>query len=84
MRWWHFNCFWQGTIKLEIIFFFKVHRSFLNKKHPNIKFTLEKQINHSIAFLDVFISGTDNQNPKLETYFCESLGEWDKTNSWWI
>ena len=24
---------------------------FLNKRHPNIKFTIEKQINHSIAFL---------------------------------
>ena len=28
---------------------------FLNKRHPKIKFTLEKQINHSIAFLDVCI-----------------------------
>ena len=28
--------------------------NFLNNRHPNIKFTLEKQINHSIAFLDVF------------------------------
>ena len=25
--------------------------SVLNKKHPNIKFTIEKQVNHSIAFL---------------------------------
>ena len=25
--------------------------NFLNKRHPNIKFTMEKQINHSIAFL---------------------------------
>ena len=24
---------------------------FLNNRHPNIKFTIEKQINHSIAFL---------------------------------
>ena len=30
---------------------------FLHNKHPNIKFTIEKQINHSIAFLDVFVSG---------------------------
>ena len=30
--------------------------NFLNTRHPNIKFTIEKQINHSIAFLDVFIS----------------------------
>ena len=34
--------------------------NFLNKRHPNIKFTMEKQINHSIAFLDVFISGINN------------------------
>ena len=31
--------------------------NFLNNSHPNIKFTIEKQINHSIAFLDKFISG---------------------------
>ena len=29
----------------------------LNNLHPNIKFTIEKQDNHSITFLDVFISG---------------------------
>ena len=29
--------------------------NFLNNKQPNIKFTLEKQVNHSIAFLDIFI-----------------------------
>ena len=34
--------------------------NFLNNQHPNIKFTTEKQVNHSIAFLDVFISGIDN------------------------
>ena len=41
--------------------------NFLNNKHPNIKFTIEKQINHSIAFLDVFISGINNQNLTLQT-----------------
>ena len=30
--------------------------NFLNNKHPNIKFTIEKKINLSIAFLDVFNS----------------------------
>ena len=40
----------------------------MNKRHPNIKFTIEKQINHSIAFLDVFISGINNQNLTLQTY----------------
>ena len=29
--------------------------NFLNKKHPNIKFMTKKLVNHSIAFLDVFI-----------------------------
>ena len=42
--------------------------NFLNKRNPNIKFTIEKQINHSIAFLDVFISGINNQNLKFQTY----------------
>ena len=42
--------------------------NFLNKRHPNIKFTIEKQINHSIAFLDVFISGINNQNLTLQAY----------------
>ena len=42
--------------------------NFLNKRHPNITFTIEKQINHSIAFLDVFISGINNKNLPLQTY----------------
>ena len=41
----------------SLIFF-----NFLNKRYPNIKFTIEKQINHFIAFLDVFISDINNQN----------------------
>ena len=40
----------------------------LNNSHPNIKFTIQKQINYSIAFLDVFISGINNQNFTLQTY----------------
>ena len=42
--------------------------NFVNNRDPNIKFTIEKQINHSIAFLDVFISGINNQNLTLQTY----------------
>ena len=42
--------------------------NFLNEKHPNIKFTTEKKVNHSIAFLHVFISGINNQNLRLQTY----------------
>ena len=40
----------------------------LNSRHPNIKFTIEKQNNHSIAFFDVFISGINNQSLTLQTY----------------
>ena len=36
--------------------------------HPNIKFTIEKQISDSIAFLDVVISGINNQNLTLQKY----------------
>ena len=43
--------------------------NFLDNKHPNIKFTIEKQTSHAISFLDVFIPGTNNQNLTLETYY---------------
>ena len=42
--------------------------NFLNKRYPNIKFIIEKQTNHSIVFLDVFISDINNQNLTLDTY----------------
>ena len=48
-------------------------KNFLNNRHPSIKFTIEKQINHSIAFVDVFISGINNQNVALQTYRRTSL-----------
>ena len=41
---------------------------FLHFRDPNIKFTIEKKINHSITFLDVFISGINNQNLTFQTY----------------
>ena len=41
--------------------------NFLNNRYPNVKFTIENQINHSIAFLDVFISSTNNQNLTHQT-----------------
>ena len=40
---------------------------FLNNKHPNIKLTIEKQVSNSIAFLDIFVSGINNQNFTLQT-----------------
>ena len=39
--------------------------NFLNKRHSNIKFMIEKQIKHYIAFLGVLISGINNQNLTL-------------------
>ena len=42
--------------------------NFLNNGHPNVKFRIEKQINHSIVFLDVFISGINNENLTFQTY----------------
>ena len=33
--------------------------NFFNGKHPNIKFRIEKQVNHSISSLNVFTSGVD-------------------------
>ena len=39
--------------------------NFLNNKHPDIKFTIEKQVNYSNAVFDVFISGIDNKNVTL-------------------
>ena len=41
--------------------------NFLNYKHPNIKFTIEKQVKHFMTFLDVFISAIHNQNLTLQT-----------------
>ena len=32
----------------------------LRNKYFNIKFTIEKQVGYSVAFIDVFISGMDN------------------------
>ena len=41
---------------------------FLNKRHPNIKYMIVKQINHSIDFLDTFVSGITNQHLTHQIY----------------
>ena len=43
--------------------------NFLNNRHPNIKFTIEKPNNHSIAFFHGLISGINNQNLTLQTHY---------------
>ena len=52
----------------DILAAFDNEQDSLNNRHPNIKFNIEKQNNHSIAFPDVFISGINNQNITLQTY----------------
>ena len=37
-----------------------IFKNFLNNRQPYIKFTIEKQNNHYIALLDIFISGVNN------------------------
>ena len=39
-----------------------------NNRHPNIKFPIEKQVNHSISFVTAFISGINNPNLTFQTY----------------
>ena len=41
----------------------------LRNKYPNIKFAIEKQVSYSVAFIDVFISGMNNQNLTLQTHY---------------
>ena len=40
----------------------------LDNGHANIKLTIEKQINHPIAFLGIFISGISIQNFTLQKH----------------
>ena len=42
--------------------------NFLNKQHSNIKFTMEKQTNNSIPFLDVQIADINAKNLTLQSY----------------
>ena len=53
---------------MNIILFFFFFVDFLNKGHRNIKSMIEKQISHSIVFLDVFIRVISNRNITLQTY----------------
>ena len=45
-----------------------IFSNFLHNRYPNINFTIEKQINHSIVFLDVFISGINNHNRLIQDF----------------
>ena len=45
---------------------------FLNRQHPNIKFTFEKQVNKQISFLDVLI--TNDVDQCCTSVFAKNLG----------
>ena len=47
-------CFFNSDRDATIFF------DYINSRHPNIKFTMEKQFNHKLPFLDVLI---DNHDP---------------------
>ena len=46
----------------------KLFFDFLNSQHPNIKFTMEKETNKILAFLDVCIDNNDPSCLKTSTY----------------
>ena len=46
----------------------KLFFDFINSQHPNIKFTIEKETNKVLAFLDVCIDNNDPSCLKTSTY----------------
>ena len=44
---------------------------FLNSQHPNVKFTMEKESNKMLAFLDAYISNKDPCN-LLTSVYCKN------------
>ena len=53
----------------EALLFFE----FLNSQHNNIRFTMEKETNNTLAFLDVFISNKDPTNLITSVYRKKTL-----------
>ena len=56
-----------NKVELYLIYVDDILAAF-EKEENSFKFTIEKQVNHYFAFLDIFISGIDNQNFTLQTY----------------
>ena len=50
-----------NKVELYLIYVDDILAAF-EKEENSFKFTIEKQVNHYFAFLDIFISGIDNQN----------------------
>ena len=53
-------CLFKTEIEVEKFY------SFINCQHPNIKFTLEKEHNKTLPFLDILVNSNEN---KIETSF---------------
>ena len=41
---------------------------YINSRHPNIKFTMEKQVNHKLPFLDILIDNHDPNSSLTRVY----------------
>ena len=60
--------FIAGMLMILFVYFLKLKKKvillfdYLNSRHPNIKFTTEKEINHKLPFLDILI---DNNSPNF-------------------
>ena len=59
--WWYF-CIFDNENDAKLFF------DFINSQYPNIKFTIEKETNKVLAFLDVCIDNNDPSCLKTSTY----------------
>ena len=70
----HYEKIWLDNFKLEILFYRRyvddkesaslLFYDFINSQHPNIRFTMERESDHKLPFLDILI---DNTGPSLIT-----------------
>ena len=52
---------------------------YINSRHPNIRFTIEKQVNHKLPFLDVLTNNHD-PNSSLTSVYCKKTFTGSLTN----
>ena len=46
----------------EAVLFFE----YINSKHKNIKFTMEKELNKKVSFLDIFLDNSSSKKQEAE------------------
>ena len=52
---------------------------YINSRHPNIRFSIEKQVNHKLPFLDVLTNNHD-PNSSLTSVYCKKTFTGSLTN----